>query len=631
MKKLYMRIMLMFISLFFVNLVISENICKAAQSVTMNEITISHKQYVLKKGQSVKLKIAQSSKKVKVSKIVWNSSNPQKVKVNRKGVVTARAKKGNATITAKVGKKNLKCKITIGIPVKKLQVSDMTLKKGDEKQLEVKVLPENAIIKNLKYVSSNNNVVFVDKKGKLVAKEAGKVTISIWAVDRMKVSQKMDIVVEEKDVNEVVPTIAPSIAPTEVPSINPTIVPSVKPTDAPSAKPTAEASKKPTAAPSIEPTEAPTETPTVTLTPVPVEKGGLTGIVKAKQGSTNTSVLADAKVSIYSESTLMFETKTSAEGVFRIDDLDCSKKYILVVEKDGFQNKEIENISVEKNVTTSVTETGIITLLSQSVALISVNSNNVIVNENTIMAPEDMALADILSELQNPEGGTITTVGEDQIQVMAEDGTTTKDYSLELVQRETALIENEDFVIDYELETLQISQNFDYELEYRYSGETTWTRLSKTEDTNIFEILDLESAIEAGTTLYIRKVKSQDMLFDAFATEIPLCRPEFTSIKYYKITSQNGLRYGVEKGVVNQKYDMYLSNTLIDEWSEIASDDIIQLIYTGIDTAETFYECESNYSYVYVRLASTDTTFASSWIKAEYQTRDNEFDADDIP
>ena len=44
--------------------------------------------------------------------IKWSSSNKKVAKVNAKGVVTA-VKKGTATITAKVGKKKLKCKVTV--------------------------------------------------------------------------------------------------------------------------------------------------------------------------------------------------------------------------------------------------------------------------------------------------------------------------------------------------------------------------------------------------------------------------------------------------------------------------------------------------------------------------------------
>lgn len=58
-------------------------------------------------GKTYKLKVRNTEKTVK-----WLSSNPKVASVSEKGLVTAK-KAGTATITAKVGKKKLTCKVTV--------------------------------------------------------------------------------------------------------------------------------------------------------------------------------------------------------------------------------------------------------------------------------------------------------------------------------------------------------------------------------------------------------------------------------------------------------------------------------------------------------------------------------------
>jgi len=58
-------------------------------------------------GKTIKLKVKNNKKKVK-----WSTSNKKVAKVSKKGKVKG-IKAGKATITAKVGKKAYKCKITV--------------------------------------------------------------------------------------------------------------------------------------------------------------------------------------------------------------------------------------------------------------------------------------------------------------------------------------------------------------------------------------------------------------------------------------------------------------------------------------------------------------------------------------
>ena len=97
------------------------NITSTVQAAS--SIKINKKKKTLRVGDKYTLKITGTSKKVK-----WTSSNKKVATVNSKGKVKAK-KKGTATITAKVGGKKYKCKITVK-KVSVLKVGNHTLKYG---------------------------------------------------------------------------------------------------------------------------------------------------------------------------------------------------------------------------------------------------------------------------------------------------------------------------------------------------------------------------------------------------------------------------------------------------------------------------------------------------------------------
>lgn len=77
-------------------------VANAATKIAINKTKIT-----LKKKQAYQLKITGTKKKAK-----WKSSNSEVVSVDKNGKIYAK-KKGNATITATVGDKKLKCKVTV--------------------------------------------------------------------------------------------------------------------------------------------------------------------------------------------------------------------------------------------------------------------------------------------------------------------------------------------------------------------------------------------------------------------------------------------------------------------------------------------------------------------------------------
>lgn len=88
---------------------------KCKVSVTgLTSLTLNKKSLSIYVGKGFQLKVAYKPKKVKLldSDVKWSSSNKSIVSVNSKGYVRAH-KKGTAYITAKVGKKIVKCKVTV--------------------------------------------------------------------------------------------------------------------------------------------------------------------------------------------------------------------------------------------------------------------------------------------------------------------------------------------------------------------------------------------------------------------------------------------------------------------------------------------------------------------------------------
>ncbi len=140
---------------------------------------ISKKKITILKGQTYKLKVKGTSKKVK-----WSSSKSSLASVNSSGVVKGK-KAGTAVITAKVGKKKFTCKVTVRQPVTsvKLKKTSITLKKGKSTTLKATVKPTNAYKKTLTWKSSNSSIASVSSKGKVTAKKPGNAVITAKAKD----------------------------------------------------------------------------------------------------------------------------------------------------------------------------------------------------------------------------------------------------------------------------------------------------------------------------------------------------------------------------------------------------------------------------------------------------------------
>lgn len=109
MKNVKKRVAAMFLAflLVFCGSVITMDVVQTVPVFAASAVKLNKTKLTLKKGQTYQLKLSPDQKKVK-----WSSSKKNVVSVSKKGKLTAK-KAGNATITAKVGKKKYTCKVTV--------------------------------------------------------------------------------------------------------------------------------------------------------------------------------------------------------------------------------------------------------------------------------------------------------------------------------------------------------------------------------------------------------------------------------------------------------------------------------------------------------------------------------------
>lgn len=140
------------------------------------------------KGETKKL----TAVKAPVGKtITFLSGNKKIAKVSSKGLITA-VKAGTTTITASVGTQQAKFQVTV-LNKLKLTRTKLTIERNSTKKVKA-VKPWKA--KDLTFKSSNKKVATVSAKGKVKAKLAGTVKITVTAG-----TQKVSCTVKVTDPN----------------------------------------------------------------------------------------------------------------------------------------------------------------------------------------------------------------------------------------------------------------------------------------------------------------------------------------------------------------------------------------------------------------------------------------------
>ena len=204
-KVLISAIVLLLVVLFVEIVVIVKNDKKfSGTEIETPRIVLDKESYQLKVSDRIRLyaKVVPTSDEEVV--ITWESTNEKVATVNKDGLVEAK-KVGTTKIIAKAdGIESGVCEIIVSdedvIEVKELKInkSSLSLEVGDEEILEVQIKPENATNKVLNWNSSNEEVVEVDKNGKLKAKKKGSALIEVTSANRKKATCKIEVKEKEE-------------------------------------------------------------------------------------------------------------------------------------------------------------------------------------------------------------------------------------------------------------------------------------------------------------------------------------------------------------------------------------------------------------------------------------------------
>ncbi|MGL4484533.1 MAG: Ig-like domain-containing protein, partial [Anaerovoracaceae bacterium] len=138
--------------------------------------------------------------------LIWTSSNTESLVVDQFGQVEAKAA-GLSTITAKTPDNQVSARALVKVTTLKavtsleLSEKDIKLKIGEQKDLGVTILPEDASNKSVIWSSSNENIISVDSTGTITALSGGSAIITVRStygniVDTALVSVDKNIPVE---------------------------------------------------------------------------------------------------------------------------------------------------------------------------------------------------------------------------------------------------------------------------------------------------------------------------------------------------------------------------------------------------------------------------------------------------
>ena len=165
--------------------------------IPVDSISFEDKEITILKGKETLLNVLiNPSNATEIENIAWESSDDTIITVDENGRIRG-LKAGTATITARMG--NLSC--SIDVTIEEVHLTDIIIGNdlsnihvGDSFDLELILNPANTTDElTFTYVSSNEDVITIDENGHLVAKAAGKSTITVTASNGVQTSYEVNV------------------------------------------------------------------------------------------------------------------------------------------------------------------------------------------------------------------------------------------------------------------------------------------------------------------------------------------------------------------------------------------------------------------------------------------------------
>jgi len=154
----------------------------------VENINIINKVNELNSGETYKLEVNLYPDNVKDNTLTYNSSNPEIATISDEGLITT-LKRGETLISV-ISNCNLNIEDEFNLTVNQLATTinvekDLTLIKGEMYKLNPKVLPEDANVKDLIFVSSNPEIAKVSNEGLIEAISKGETTLTVTTKDNL--------------------------------------------------------------------------------------------------------------------------------------------------------------------------------------------------------------------------------------------------------------------------------------------------------------------------------------------------------------------------------------------------------------------------------------------------------------
>lgn len=164
--------------------------CKITVQQTVSQIILTPSETTIEIGETKEINALITPAGLVDVHLTWQSSDPTIFSIADNGATSAQItglKGGTAFLTA-INDKNVVvgyCTVTVKQQVQQLRLSetDVRGKMKQTHQLYATIAPENATNQTLKWTSSNNSIVSVDKTGKLTFNRAGTAVITVQSED----------------------------------------------------------------------------------------------------------------------------------------------------------------------------------------------------------------------------------------------------------------------------------------------------------------------------------------------------------------------------------------------------------------------------------------------------------------